>query len=207
VITAASLAGSIEAEYGTLIEGRGWKPVPGPGGAERGAVQVDGTGGMIKYKIPLFPEEDYSLSIRFLVDRMQEYRYGQVFSAWSAGMDDPLRLFVSGGRLSARIEAGRSYDTASVPLETKKWYHAACVKQQEKLSLFVDGRRIDTIDVPVWIISSARDFAIGGNPNYTGSPEFLAGRLADLRFYARALTDDEVQRLAEAQDNNVAKEK
>ena len=197
MVTAATLAGTIEPEYGSMIEGRGWKPVPGPAGSEKGAIQVDGKGGMIKYKISVFPEEDYSLSIWFLVDQMQDSRYGQIFSAWSAGMDDPLRLFVSGGRLSARIEAGKSFDTASVPIETKKWYHAACVKSRDKLTLFVDGRREDTIDVPAWVVSSARNFAVGGNPNYTGSPEFLAGRLAGLQFFAKALTHEEVKRLAE----------
>ena len=197
MVTAATLAGTIEPEYGSLIEGRGWKPAPGPGGVDKGAVGVDGERGMIKYKVAVFPEEDYSLSIWFLVDRMQETRYGQIFSAWSAGMDDPLRLFVSGGRLSARIEAGKFFDTASVPVETEKWYHAACVKCRDKLTLFVDGKRVDTIDVPAWVVSSARNFALGGNPNYTGSPEFLAGRLAGLRFYAKALSDEEVKRLAE----------
>jgi hypothetical protein len=48
----------------------------------------------------------------------------------------------------------------------------------------------------VW--SGARDFALGGNPNYTGAPEFLAARFADLRFYARALSAEEVKRLHEA---------
>jgi len=33
---------------------------------------------------------------------------------------------------------------------------------------------------------------IGGNPHF-GGPEFLACRLADLRFYARALSADEVR--------------
>jgi hypothetical protein len=199
MVTAAPLAGAIEPQYGSLIEGRLWRPAPGPDGADNGSVAVDGKGGMIKYKVSVFPEEDYSLSIWFLVDRMQETRYGQVFSAWAAGMDDPLRVFVSGGRLSARIEAGKFFDTDSVPVETGKWYHVACVKCRDKLSLYVDGRRVDAIDVPAWVVSSARNFALGGNPNYTGSPEFLAGRFADLRFYAKALSEDEVKGLAKGQ--------
>ncbi len=196
MLTAAALDGVIEPEYGALIEGRGWKPVSGPGGDDRGAIQLDGQSGMIKYRVALFPEDAYTVAIWLCVDRMQQVRYGQVFSAWSSGMDDPLRMFVSNGRLSARIEAGKFFDTASVPIETGRWYHALCVKCRDKLTLFVDGRRIDTIDVPAWIVSGARDFAIGGNPNYTGAPEFFAGRLSDLRFYARALSDKEVEQVA-----------
>jgi hypothetical protein len=60
--------------------------------------------------------------------------------------------------------------------------------------LYLDGREVDTIHVPASISTSARNFAIGGNPNYRGGPEFLAGCVANLRFYARALAIEEVTR-------------
>jgi hypothetical protein len=118
--------------------------------------------------------------------------YGQILSAWTAGMDDPLRLFVSRGKLSARIEAGRSFDTQAVPVEVGKWFHAAAVKEREKLTLYVDGRVVSSIAVPLWVPSRAGDFALGGNPHFSG-PEFLAARLCDLRFVARALSADEIR--------------
>jgi len=40
--------------------------------------------------------------------------------------------------------------------------------------------------------------AVGGNPAYRGAPEFLAVHLADLRFYARALSGAEVRALFQA---------
>jgi hypothetical protein len=71
------------------------------------------------------------------------------------------------------------------------------VKRGERLALHVDGRLVDTVDVPAVVTSRAGDFAIGGNPNYGGS-EFLAAQMADLKFYARALTADQVKQLHEA---------
>jgi hypothetical protein len=68
------------------------------------------------------------------------------------------------------------------------------VKQGHKLTLYVDGKPHVTAGAPLTIVSSAADFAVGGNPNYSG-PEFLPAKLADLRFYARALTPDEVNKL------------
>ena len=71
------------------------------------------------------------------------------------------------------------------------------VKQGQKLTLYVDGKAHSTANVPLTIVSSAADFAIGGNPNYSG-PEFLPAKLAGLEFYARALSTDEVKRLHQA---------
>jgi len=115
-----------------------------------------------------------------------------VFSAWCAGMDDPLRLVVEGGRLFARIEAHSGYGTEGVQIRTEKWYHVAAVKHGKQLTLYVDGQARTSTTVPATVSSNAETFAVGGNPNYTG-PEFLAAKLADLRFYARALSAQEVK--------------
>jgi hypothetical protein len=113
-------------------------------------------------------------------------------------MDDPLRLVFTEGRLHARIEAGGPYGTEGVQLEPGQWYHVAGVKQGQELVLYVDGQRRASTQAPPLIYSGASDFALGGNPNYTGAPEFLPARLADLRFYARGLSEEEVRKLCEA---------
>ncbi|MHC4176092.1 MAG: LamG-like jellyroll fold domain-containing protein, partial [Planctomycetota bacterium] len=194
MVTEAPLQGNVKATHGELLQAKGWKPAPGPDGTADGAVELDGKGGMVKYKLRMFPEEDYTVSIWVSVTKMPGTNYGQVFSAWAAGMDDPLRLVVQGGRLYARIEAGAGYGTRGFPLKTGKWYHVAGVKRGTKLTLYVDGRAHSTANAPRVVISSAADFAIGGNPNF-GGPEFLAAKLADLKFYARALSPDEVKQL------------
>ncbi len=194
MVTEAPLRGDVKPAYGELLLSKGWKPVRGPDGKANGAIELDGKGGMIKYKLITFPEEDYTVSIWVSVTRMPNTNYGQVFSAWSAGMDDPLRLVVQGGKLYARIEAGAGYGTEGFPLKTDTWYHVVGVKQGRKLVLYVDGKARATANAPRMIASSAADFAIGGNPNFSG-PEFLPAKLADLKFYARALSADEVKQL------------
>ena len=44
------------------------------------------------------------------------------------------------GKLYARIEAGSSFQTPGVAVETGKWYHVAAVKQGGELKLYLDGR-------------------------------------------------------------------
>ncbi len=194
MITEAPLRGDVKPAYGELLHAKGWKPAPGPDGTAKGAVDLDGEGSMIKYKLLTFPDEDYTVSIWVSITRMPSTNYGQVFSAWAGGMDDPLRLVVQGGKLHARIEAGRGYGTEGFSLKTDTWYHVVGVKQGQKLTLYVDGKAHSTANAPDTIVSSAADFAIGGNPNY-GGPEFLPAKLADLKFYARALSPDEVKQL------------
>ena len=197
MVTEAPLRGDVKPVYGELLEAKGWKPAPGPDGTANGAIELDGEGSMIKYKLLTFPEEDYTVSIWVSVTKLPSTNYGQVFSAWAGGMDDPLRLVVQGGKLYARIEAGRGYGTEGYPLKTDTWHHVAGVKQGQKLTLYVDGKAHTTANAPETIVSSAADFAIGGNPNYSG-PEFLPAKLTDLKFYARALSADEVKRLHRA---------
>ena len=194
MVVGSPLRGDVKPVYGELLKAAGWKPAPGPDGTANGAIELDGDKSMIKYKLLTFPEEDYTVSIWVSVTKLPSTHYGQVFSAWAGGMDDPLRLVVQDGKLYARIEAGRFYGTEGFPLGTDTWYHVVGVKQGPKLTLYVDGKSHSTANAPQTIVSSAGDLAIGGNPNYSG-PEFLPAKLADLKFYARALSSDEVRQL------------
>ena len=109
-------------------------------------------------------------------------------------MDDPLRLVVQGQQLFARIEAQRAYGTEGVPIELHRWYHVAVVKQASRLTLFVDGQAAAAAQVPELLWSGSTEFALGGNPRFSG-PEFLAGRFAQLQFWARALAPAEIRAL------------
>jgi len=185
----------VEPELGTLLDAQGWKPAAGPDGKPNTAIALDGKTGRIRYALLAFPETDFTVGIRVCVERLPATQYGQVFSAWCRGMDDPLRLVVHQGKLHARVEAGRFYGTDGAAVEAGKWMHVAAVKQGAKLTLYVDGKPHASAKVPAAVSSGAEDFALGGNPHY-GGPEFLAARLADLRFFARALSADEVARMA-----------
>jgi hypothetical protein len=196
MVTDADLRGDPKPGYGELLRATGWKPAPGPTDSPNDAVLLSGDASMIKYKLLTFPEEDYSVSIRFCMTAAPSSRYGQVFSAWAGGMDDPLRIVVEDGQLFARIEAGSFYGTSGYPVEKDRWYHVAAVKRGTQLTLYVDGQARCSTAVPASVVSSAADFAIGGNPNFSG-PEFLPAKFADLKFYARALSADEILALRE----------
>ncbi len=107
-------------------------------------------------------------------------------------MDDPLRLVVDNGKVFARIESGGVFSTPGNPIEPGRWYAVAAVKQGGKLTLYVDGRAVGSCNAPEFNNTQAQDCALGGNPHFGGN-EFLAARFADFRFYARALSDQELQ--------------
>jgi DUF1680 family protein len=195
ILAADSLRGRPTPSFGELRSATGVQSASGPNGADGTAVELDGKSGMLRYQLGRFPVDDYSMSIWLWVRRGQT-RLGQVFSGWHSVMDDPLRVCVEGGRLFARIEAGAGYSTPGVVIEPESWHHVAAVKAGEKLTLYLDGKSRGSVTVPVELDSAATDFAIGGNPHYSGD-EFLGCRVADLRLYARALAPDEVARLAQ----------
>jgi uncharacterized protein len=191
----ADLGGTGEPSYGELVEARGGKPAPGPNGDPAGAVELDGKKEMLIYRVRRFPSRQYTVSIWF-AQQPGGAGLGQVFSAWAGGMDDPLRICVQGGQLFARIEAGRSYGTKGVPIESGRWYHVCVVKDENQLTLWLDGKQVGQAEVPAEFHSAARDFALGGNPHYKGSSEHLACRVAGLKVYARALSPERIAEIS-----------
>ncbi len=172
-----------------------WKPAAGPGDTANGAVTLDGVSERLTYRLGGWPEEDYAVSVRFKVNQLPTGRLGQVFSAWASSMDDPLRLVVENGKLFARIEAGQVSSTKGTPIEAGRWYHVAAVKAGGRLTLFLDGRELDSTGAPVYVTSGAVDCALGGNPHFGGN-EQLAVTVADLAVFPRGLTAGEVKELA-----------
>ncbi len=196
LIISASLGGTPDPDYGTLLSARGWQAAAGVSDQPQGSVQLDGQQGMLVYQLREFPVDQYTCSI-WCQAASDSVRLGQVFSAWSRGMDDPLRICIQGGQLTARIEAGQVYSTHGVAVEPGRWMHICAVKQRDQLSLYVNGQKISTVSVPTAYPSAARDLALGGNPHYTGSSEHLACRLAQFTFWARALDEREILKLAQ----------
>jgi hypothetical protein len=190
----ALLKGNPEPQVGKWLESNGWKSSKGRTGSENESIFLNGAGQKLLYTMDSWPESDFSLSLWFQVEQLPTNHLGQIFSAWCAPSDDPLRLVIDGGRLFARIEAGNAYSTSGVPVTPGQWRHAAVVKFGSKLSLYMNGEQKSAIEVPEYLTTNARDFALGGNPHFTGN-EHLGVHLSELRFYPRALSPEEVRAL------------
>jgi len=191
VLVAASLAGDAKPAYGRLLEARGFRPAPGIDNKPAGAVQLDGQTGLLRYAVRAFPSYEYTVALWFAYDRKED-RLGQVFSAWDHLVDDPLRICIAGGKLFARVEAGPCVSTEGIAVEPVRWHHVAAVKSGSRLALYLDGKPVASVQVPDEITSSARDFALGGNPHLTGQSEHLACRVARLTILVRALNAEQV---------------
>ncbi len=191
LIAGSPLDGNGQPTYGLLEEDRNVKPAADRNGKEGGAVAFSGNG-MLRYRIPEFPEDEYTFTAWACVDAPPAGGMAQIFSAWARGMDDPLRVTIQNGKVHARIEAGAAWSTKGAPITLGKWFHVAAVKKGDKLTLYVDGKPFDTVaGVPARIFSTAQDFALGGNPHFAGD-EFLKGRVDDFTFLAKAMTPEEI---------------
>ncbi|MDB6072044.1 MAG: hypBA [Verrucomicrobiales bacterium] len=187
----------------------GWEKLEAAGGLDRvdGAVRLNGRDQMLKGGLPAgFPEEaTVSLRIRLpAVTNAAEgggsltKKPGQVFSAWCGTGDDPLRIVVQDGLLSVRCEAGPAgAATGGVPLAAGEWHRVMAVKSHGLLALWVDGQPVATAALPAGSATRSRTFALGGNPMYAGSPEFLAMEISDFQLYSGALEESEMLWLAE----------
>jgi len=191
LVTGSPLDGDGKPSYGYLEESRNVKPAPDRKGRASGAVAFAGDG-MLRYRIPQFPEQDYTFLAWVRPEGRPAAGISQVFSAWSRGMDDPLRVTLENDKLHARIEAGASWSTKGCPVEYGKWVHVAAVKKGAQLTLYLNGKLFDTVSgVPTTLLSSAVDFALGANPHYGGN-EFFTGAIDEFAFYAKALTADQI---------------
>ena len=152
---------------------------------------LNGNDQRIIYAVPAWPEDDFTVQVSVKITEFPTNRIGQIFSAWCAPMDDPLRLVVDGGKLFARIEAGAGLSTPGVPLKADEWHKVAAVKQGATLTLYLDGKSVGSCPAPEFSVTQAKDCALGGNPHYGGN-ESLAARFADFQFLARALSADAI---------------
>ncbi len=191
LVVAARLEGTPKPDFGVLETATEMAPAADRHGVAGKALTGNGSTSKLTYRIPFFPEEDYTALAWVCPEGLPTERLQQVFSAWAAGLDDPLRIVLQGHEVFARIEAQKSYTTAGVPLENGRWYALAAVKQGEQLRLYVDGQLCQTVKAPARVFSAAQNVGLGCNPNYSGN-ERLLGRLAGFALYARALSQAEV---------------
>lgn len=194
-IVDAPLTGTAEPRYGVLAKADA--VYASTEDHSRPAVELKGASSNLAFKIRKFPDAEYSYFIWLKLDRLPDH-LGQVISAWARGGDDPLRLCVDQGKLFARIEGSGAFSTPGVSLPLHRWVPIGVVKERGKLRLYVDGKLSGSTDVAPRVLSSSRLIAIGRNPLHTGD-ESLPGRFTGFRFYARALTPEEIASLSKEQ--------
>ena len=158
-------------------------------------LQLDGLSQMLVYPAPGAFHNDFTVAVCVRVNELPVKRSAQIFSAWAAPMDDPLRLVIEKGELFARIESGHGYSTDPLPIAIGEWHHVAAVKHADRLTLFIDGEARRTVPVPANLDTKSTACALGGNPRHSG-PEFLAATFRDLEIRSRALSPAEVDTLA-----------
>src|SRR4030095_12288402 len=165
--------------------------------------KVNGRDQMLVYSVPAWPEA-FTVAVLVRIDEMPKGRIGQIFSAWSGAMDDPLRLVVEKGEVFARTEAGAGFATKGVPIASGEWHHVAAVKQGDRLALFFDGKPAAHCSVPKFSTTVASDCALGGNPHFGGN-EFLGATFADFGFWARAMSAEELRQMAAQQSRKASR--
>jgi len=191
LMVASALDGSPEPTVGVLESATGAAPAPDRlGNADRAIALGGEMGSGLKYRLPYFPERDYTFQAWVCPEGLPTDRLHQIVSAWSTGMDDPLRVVIHGEELFARIEAGTFFSTEGVRVENGEWVHVTAVKDGPKLSLYVNGELRGAVEVPEWCATGATNIAIGANPNYTGANESFVGRIDEFAFHAEALTPE-----------------
>lgn len=191
VIIDAPLEGDGKPKRGCLLDATEIKPAPDRTNQASRAIEFDGRSGRLRYELPSFPEDGFTVCVWVYVSDFSAKQYQQIFSAWTGGGDDPLRLSVMKEAVCARIEAGQTYATPGVPMARRQWTHLAAVKSGNKLDLFVNGEKHASTEVPAKVVSRSRCVALGGNPLYSGD-EYFSGRLDDFEFFARPLSPEQI---------------
>ncbi|MBN2309001.1 MAG: glycoside hydrolase family 127 protein [Candidatus Hydrogenedentes bacterium] len=191
LMAAAPLDGDGTPRFGERSHEQGLTPAPNRAGVEGRATAFDGKTSGLRFRLPFFPDADYSMHAWVCPEGPPTDGMQQVFSAWCVPADDPLRVTLQKGRLSARIEAGNFYSTPGVPLAPGEWVHVAAVKSGTDLTLYINGERAQSVQVPEQVLSASTEIGVGFNPLFGGGEHFL-GKLDDFAFYAEALSPEQV---------------
>lgn len=188
------LDGSAKPRFGRCTLERAVTPAVDRFGKPAGAIALNGKDSMVRYELPYFPETDYCFHAWIFAEGLPTPGMQQVFSAWCAPMDDPLRVTLKGSQLNARIEAGRLFATPAVELDDGVWHHVAAVKAGTTLTLYLDGQPAGTAAAPEVVRTRAIQVGVGANPLFHGG-EVFRGRIDDAAFHAEALAAEDVRAL------------
>jgi DUF1680 family protein len=184
----ADLRGDANPQTGALVRASSFS-------STKDTIRLNGKDEMLVYALPENFGADYTVAVRVCVNAFPEKRIGQIFSAWCAAGDDPLRIVVQDGAIFARIEGDSGASLGGTPAKLGEWQHIAAVKEGDVLTLYVNGAPVAMGSAPAKLATKSRECALGGNPLYPG-PEFLAADFASFVLHRRALNEDEIAALS-----------
>lgn len=195
MVVADLLHGTADPVYGVLDKEMAVTPAHDYRDRENNALFFSGNS-MVRYRIPSFPEEEFTVVFWAYPKGEPVEHVRQLFSAWARPMDDPLRIFLRGQFLFVGIERPTgALTTPGIPLPFNTWSHIAVTKKGDTLSLFLNGEPVQQLAIPFTTPGThAKTVALGANPNYSGG-EYFTGRLSEFAFYARALDQETIRDL------------
>ena len=150
-------------------------------GEDKG-VAFNGVDSLLVYELDPFPVVEFEATLDFLVEAAPEKNFAQIISAWTKGLDDPLRVAVDAeGRIYGAVEGAKGGRTSATPIELGVWHKLRVTKVGRDWTIFVDDEELGRIATEKILSTDSRAIGLGGNPVYTGAPEFLRCRIANFQ--------------------------
>ena len=151
------------------------------------AVAFNGVDSEIVYALDDFPAVDYEASLMFMTDVLPEKDHiAQIISAWTKGMDDPLRVAIDDlGNLYGAIESREALSSPRVPITLGRWYRLRVVKNRDSWRLELDDNLVGELQVDEISPTTSSAIGLGCNPRFRERSEFFSGKIKDFRLLGR----------------------
>ena len=189
------LSGVPNPTTGTLENAAGNAAAAGVDEKDDGSIRLDGQTGMLVYSLPEFPRDDFTLTLDFLLEGFTGRQNSQIVSAWCRAIDDPLRVVVTpNNKLVGTVEGPLSGRTPDISIALNRWYKLAVIKEGEMWSMFLDGKQVGYFRTEETLTTESCAIALGGNPRFTGGSEHAPCRVANFRFYGKAVPLEEIEK-------------
>ncbi len=180
-------------------------------GVEGGAIALDGVGAYVRAPAEGLPTAERTVALWFRADEVSDhpcllgYGGGGCGTSWLMGINGPELDYPNSLYLSSHCDFNRlAVGYASPPVGA--WRHWAVTTAPDGTRMYLDGVEIGSSATFVAnTIVRGADLALGactdpevGRSPYTDSTmSFFRGRLDEVRIYDRALSPEEVRRLAD----------
>jgi hypothetical protein len=174
-------------------EPRGTEPATDRHGRRHGAVRFPGNAMVNVGKVGAFNGmKEFTLAAWVCPEIRREHL--NIFSKVTPYRDFNLQIDALGRPVSHIMANGYEFCYAKTPIPMNEWTQITATYRNNTWSMYLNGRRDSEVQVrnpPRWV---SEHFTIGALEIY-GSEHFQ-GRMDDLRVYARALSAEEVRKLA-----------